>query len=163
MHGVGSGSAAYALVNTSMVDATILVKAKGTVVDGYCLTTDTKTLTLRPCMHDQSQQFKYTSQGTLVHIPTGLCMTVNSAATAPGTQVILASCSIVALQSLHQQWRLDDRGALRPQHAMYNNSCLFVSTNTTATIQSCQMDGLVSWAAGEPLPHYYVLPCEVCA
>jgi hypothetical protein len=148
MHGVGSGSAAYALVNTSMVDATILVKAKGTV-DGYCLTTDTTTLTLRPCMHNQLQQFKYTSQGTLVHTPTSLCVTVNSAATAPGTQVILASCSIVALQSLHQQWRLDDRGALRPRHAMYNSSCLFVSTNTTATIQSCQTEGLVIWMGGE--------------
>jgi hypothetical protein len=145
----GSGSASYSLVNVSMVDTPILVKAKG-ALDGYCLTTSSTSIVLKPCMHNQPQQFKYTSQGSLVHIPTGLCMTVSNAATAYGTQVILASCSSVPQQSLHQQWRLDDKGALRPRHAMYASRCLFVNTTTTAaTIQSCQTDGLVSWMAGE--------------
>jgi hypothetical protein len=43
-----------------MVDEPILVMATGSNLTGYCLTASGASILLRPCMHSQPQQFKYT-------------------------------------------------------------------------------------------------------
>jgi hypothetical protein len=152
----GSGSASYSLLSNTTIqpNALIVVRANG-ALDGYCLTAPASgtAILLRSCRHTQPQIFTYTNNGLLKHVATGLCVTVQGAATALGSQVALAACAIVEAGAQHQQWNLDDQAALRPVHIQYTQygGCLFLDTTTaTATLQNCShASGITSWRAGK--------------
>jgi hypothetical protein len=158
----GSGAASFSLLsNTTIQPNTFIVVRASGALDGYCLTAaaSATALLLRPCKHTQPQIFSYTDNGMLKHVATGLCVTVQGAATALGSQVVLATCVATAAQAQHQHWNLDDQAALRPVHIQYTQygGCLSVNATTSAaTIQRCQGGNITSWRAGK-LPTRFLL------
>jgi hypothetical protein len=93
-----------------------------------------------------AQRFKYDFDGRIVAADANLCLTVKDNSTQPGAAVVMAPCA--ATTKLHQVWRLDDNGALRPKHMMWYPLCLSLTANSTAAaVNACNASSDPTWAA----------------
>ncbi len=97
-------------------------------------------------MSSPAQRFKYDYDGRIVAADTNLCLTVKDNSTQPGAAVVMATCA--ATTKLHQVWRLDDNGSLRPKHMMWYPLCLnFNADSNAAVVTPCNASSDPTWTA----------------
>ena len=118
----------------------------------YCRRSSRRSTTCHPRFYHSSgvstaaQRFKYDYDGRIVATNADLCLTVKDASTQPGAAVVMAPCA--ATTQLHQVWRLDDQGALRPKHMMWYPLCLRLNgSSTSAAVAPCKAGSDPTWSA----------------